>query len=584
MFLVTTGDQRFWKKDESILFLGEWCKVYAQRHIWSRLDFEVLPYHWDDREQLHQDYEFLQDVNERYLPLLAERLNEIHQVDHSVRYWRIIIGYWLFYFTPILYDRYRSVCDAARSGKVTNTWITLPSEGGMTPADFEGFVEFMVSDDYNHHLYSQLIRTLGQIPFEAIEVESRRTVAKDNATNQGGIAFIAKRLLKAWEKKIPDAYNRVVFIQSCFDLRDLSRLQVALGQWPYVLPPRVATPQVTVNPSLRKRIASGQGRNEFELLLDSFIADQLPTAYVEGYDEMHRRSLDAFPKNPRMIATANAFAGNEGFKFWAAHQVEKGVKLGVVQHGGHYGSGLWSATEEHEIKISDYFYTWGWKTQGEKKTVPLPAGKLIKFHGTVKPDPQGGILWVQMSMPRYSYFMYSVPAGPQMLEYLAEQCRFLESALPAVRELLLARLYPEEYGWNEASRWNDINPTLKIYQGRRPIEEQLRKSRLVIATYNATTFLETLSANFPTVIFWNPKHWELRPSAQPYFDELRRVGILHHTPESAAETVNGIYQDVLTWWQDPKIHGVRDHFCRQFARTSRGWLAEWKKQLIETID
>ena len=45
MFLVTTADQRFWKTDEKILFLGEWCKIYNQRHIWSNLDYEVLPYH-----------------------------------------------------------------------------------------------------------------------------------------------------------------------------------------------------------------------------------------------------------------------------------------------------------------------------------------------------------------------------------------------------------------------------------------------------------------------------------------------------------------------------------------------------------
>jgi putative transferase (TIGR04331 family) len=56
MFLITTADQRFWKKDEEILFLGEWCKIYDQRHIWSELNYKVLPYHWDDREKLYQDY------------------------------------------------------------------------------------------------------------------------------------------------------------------------------------------------------------------------------------------------------------------------------------------------------------------------------------------------------------------------------------------------------------------------------------------------------------------------------------------------------------------------------------------------
>ena len=41
MFLATTANQLYWKKDEKIMFLGEWCKVYDQKHIWSKLDHET---------------------------------------------------------------------------------------------------------------------------------------------------------------------------------------------------------------------------------------------------------------------------------------------------------------------------------------------------------------------------------------------------------------------------------------------------------------------------------------------------------------------------------------------------------------
>jgi putative transferase (TIGR04331 family) len=50
MFLVLTGDQRFWKTDEKILFLGEWCRLYREKSVWSKLDAETLPFHWDDRK------------------------------------------------------------------------------------------------------------------------------------------------------------------------------------------------------------------------------------------------------------------------------------------------------------------------------------------------------------------------------------------------------------------------------------------------------------------------------------------------------------------------------------------------------
>ena len=83
MFLITTADQRFWKTDEPILFLGEWCKLFSQRPVWENLSYEVIPYHWDDRKKLYRDYLSLKGLQEELLRELAEKLNEIHGVDYS---------------------------------------------------------------------------------------------------------------------------------------------------------------------------------------------------------------------------------------------------------------------------------------------------------------------------------------------------------------------------------------------------------------------------------------------------------------------------------------------------------------------
>jgi putative transferase (TIGR04331 family) len=79
--------------------------------------------------------------------------------------------------------------------------------------------------------------------------------------------------------------------------------------------------------------------------------------------------------------------------------------------------------------------------------------------------------------------------------------------------------------------------------------------------------LESLGRNIPTIIFWNPEHWELRPSAVPYFDRLKQVGIFHETPESAAKKASEIWDDVEGWWNQPEIQQARRFFCDHFART-----------------
>lgn len=35
-YLITTADERTWKFDRPVLFLGEWCRLYDRRHVWQQ--------------------------------------------------------------------------------------------------------------------------------------------------------------------------------------------------------------------------------------------------------------------------------------------------------------------------------------------------------------------------------------------------------------------------------------------------------------------------------------------------------------------------------------------------------------------
>ena len=54
--LITTADQRTWLKNRPVLFLGEWCCLFDQKHVWSKLDYEITPYHWNNRKKLRDVY------------------------------------------------------------------------------------------------------------------------------------------------------------------------------------------------------------------------------------------------------------------------------------------------------------------------------------------------------------------------------------------------------------------------------------------------------------------------------------------------------------------------------------------------
>lgn len=175
--------------------------------------------------------------------------------------------------------------------------------------------------------------------------------------------------------------------------------------------------------------------------------------------------------------------------------------------------------------------------------------------------------------------MYS-PISSNYLQYINEQHDFY-SILTSETKSQIKVKFPEsqDYGWDIKRHWLDKFPEVDLNSSGLSLYDQLKESKLAIVTMNQTTILECLVGNIPTFAFWNPKIKKLRPSAQPYFDKLHEVGILHYTPQSAAKLVNEICDDPMKWWMQPEIQQAKDEFCYQFARTSDDWM----DQLVDVL-
>lgn len=586
MFLITTADQRFWKTDGKILFLGEWCKLFSQKASWENLSYEVLPYHWDDRQKLYDDYLYLEQLYEQILNHLAGRLNQIHGFDHSLRYWRIVIGPWLYVFVCIFFDRYQSILKAEECGKVTHTLLGKYDRAQWVLRDNLDFARCFESDEYNQFLFSQIIDRRSTIPVDSLEVKAGLLEIVKRESSRRSPSFTLKEFLRriacGISQWIPDRLNEIVLVSSSLTTKDAAKLQLSVGQLPYLYGPHVEPPQSVIDFNLRARLELGSSGSEFEKMLFQMIQEQIPSVYLEGYPVMRQKALDVYPKKPRLIFTAIAYETDEAFKFWAAHQIEGGCKLVGTQHGFNYGVTKWFQEEDHQIKIYDQFYTWGWKSDKVANTKPLAAAKFNKVKNVVKPKSDGRILLTTFAWPRYAYKMYSVPiSSTGTIAHFNDQIRFARALSDQVRKMLLVRLFPNDRNWSQIERWAQEFPEIECYQGYAiPMFEQMRASRLSVTAPNGTPCLEGFAANFPTVLLWNPYCFELRPNAQPYYDELRRVGILHDTPESAAAKVNEIHRDPMGWWKQLEVQEAKDSFCHQFARLSNDWLDEWKTELL----
>ena len=582
-FLITTADEHTWRRDRPVLFLGEWCRLYDRRTAWQDLDAEVVPYHWDDRQKLNQDYDRLQTIYEQLQGRIDAALNAYHGTDKSARYWRILVGPWLHMYVHVLFDRWTMVEKAADGYDIEGTWIRdFPPERAIAP-DFQGAAyDAMGRDQY---LFGRAIEYQNKIPWQRIPAPAESPVLPESRTRPTlrravriALRDVTSSLLARFTRS-----NEAMIIRTYLPPLEEIKLQCALGQVPKLwAPPRMDA----VPPDMSRRgqfqIAS-DGADTFFRFAASMIAEQIPTAYLEGYENLKRAAERLpWPSRPRVIFTSILYQYCEVFQEWAAAKTEAGHPLVIGQHGGSIGVAKRQQGEDEPVAVCDRYLSWGWQDERPRVHPAFVFPNVGKRAAAW--NPFGDLLLVTVPVRLLPLRNMSWPVGPnQSASFVGEQIRFARALGEPIRASLTVRI-PEALDKKlctfHVERWKNALPGVDIDPSTEPIERCLPRCRVFVYAYNSTGFLETLARNIPTVMFWNPRYFELRNSAQPYFELLAQVRIYHETPESAAQHVTHIWDDVAEWWNQPAVQHARRTFCEEYARMPEHPLRVLKEALL----
>jgi putative transferase (TIGR04331 family) len=336
----------------------------------------------------------------------------------------------------------------------------------------------------------------------------------------------------------------------------------------------------------RKGLATLPSTNEFEFLLVQSFPQNFPALYLEGYHRATSETLSRYSRIPPVIASTVGWYYNEPFKFLAAEASSRPCRLLTAQHGGGYGIYRFSAPELHERRVGDSFMVWGWADEETRACRNLPSFKLSTvFAGQPRKSTRhrtDAILYVATAHPRYLYRFHSMPVGSQWEAYFEWQVRFLTATPERIRRAVRFRPQPHDFGQavrvRILERFNDV-----FWEDGQPFQHALDSSRMVVVDHAATTFLEALVANIPTVLFWDPHRWEARSEAEPYFESLRSVGVLWDSPETAAAKVEEVYNEPWRWWGEEVLQDARQSFVDRYALSREDWLDCWVKALKEEI-
>lgn len=583
MFLATTALSEFWDPAGQLLFLGPWCTRHDQQDQWAHRNYLYLPNPWDDRERLLQAALCSHGVYDQLLGEIRLWLNKVHQVNFGQRYWQILLGPWLSTFIDIFFDRYVHVNEAFSSFPELQTWLLDQSEY-FTPWDHCEFSVIQMDDIYNLQLYSQIITSIGyDFPRKKPLLSCGGPQPPDRKNLFGGLKG-AFRKLDPLIMKIGFPSKDVVLLKG--NLSKRLKLRLALtpgfrGSFIYqrFLPGRLEHH----HPARREMAAVTTTADPFVRILVQALPQNFPALYLEGYRSSRKLILDHYGSRnlPKLLLSWGDLCFNEYGKFLAGEMVERGGGIIEFQHGGGYGFSRLLRTEQYSRQVSDKFCTWGWAGQeNDPKLVDLPGAKLsLKSRRPGTSSRHRMVMMASNIYPRFLYRFQSYPIGTQWVRYLQGIMEFIEAMGPQKHQVLCYRGLVA-YGWGISEQVKERFPQVTIDHHDHSFRYQMNQSRLVVFDHPGTSFLEAMAANVPSIIFFDPRYWDFRSEAQPYFDLLHRAGIFHDTPQSAARQVARVYDHTDSWWFSRSVQDARNEFAGHFALSS----PDWNRQLVKVIN
>lgn len=578
--LLLTSITSFLQGREELTLLGTHCLTSSTPQSVNRQVKEILPCIWDNQDFHQNAYRRIHDYYENYLQLFTDQLNAYHHTDLPVRYWRIVLGPWLFHFISTLFDRYYLLQQSLAKG-TSYTVHVLSQDNFVYPQTFEQ-LHYMVTEDdaFNLQLFTELLDFLPN-QYEIQIVSCRRSPLIRRVT-------LKKKILEWGFRKAVWLVNNVTFWRKIKGKRILSYylccspMEQLKFCWQYKGPVGVFQDHYMSRISLKYHAQKfaftsvKKNSDQFDHVLQKLLPIYLPAVFLDEFQSVRQKISKKLGKEQKILSAFAWYLDNCFFTFYAAEQYLRGVKLVAAQHGGGYGVLDNFSIEQHEAAISDAYFVWGWGKGSNYYNVPCHR----KFHSKKLADCNGDLklLVLSTNVRRYVCRVAPLPLAGQAQAYF-QRLEDLLKKLQRVNNLNVElRLYPKDYRQPYGNQQiKEKYPHLNCQYVS--FDKAYRGKDLLILDHCMTTFLMMLTKNRPVLCVWDPTIWRVRPEVEPFLEQLRQTNILFHDTDALVEHLEKIKLKLKSWWFEKERQMIVQNFAQQYARSSPYWQKEWVKQL-----
>jgi putative transferase (TIGR04331 family) len=569
-----------WPKSGTAVLIDDYCINKEISVLTQEVSFKIATSHFKNQKYNDDLYDTIVRLHDVYFKELAKKLNIFHGEDNSDRYWGLIFSHWLMRCIEDLVKTYTEVLQTINEHNFSNVAISNSRINDLTPNNSYDYARLRLKEEYIVILRSEVIRFLNPISDETTiteqETENKTTHKFDSEVNiRARILTNVNRFIWNWTQKITQR-AKIYVISSYLPFWSELLLKISLNQSPAIRiqPLFKFKPRIS---QFRYHLFDGARINQ---PLEEFVSSQirwlLPRTYLEDYKAL-KNLIDesGWPEKPKVIFTANSFDTDDEFKIWSAEKIHKGSLYVVMQHGNNFGTYRYGIYPE--MRLADYFLTWGWSNHPNE--IPLFC-QTIKSGKSYRLKKSESLLILRRQVP----IRESLTDHPNMLrELLREENDAFESLKTEIRSTTIFKNHTSSKYKSDIFDFESESIELekKYISDHVSIRKLYPSYKLVFFQCYSTGVLECLSLNVPIVFIWPEGFSSIRSECVKDFIELEKTHILFFSGAKAAAHINSIWSDVDAWWKDPEVQDVRRKFVDKYAKSTDRPIRDLRKKLKE---
>lgn len=588
-FLVSIN-RKAWIPGSKRLFIVEPYVYYAMKkddELEKYEEIEIAPPFWQSKNYLKQAHDFVDKKYHKYIPLLAARLNSIHNKNYDNFFWKKCFSLGLLRYLTYTYEIFQLSEIYFRPEKhdcriLSEKSFSIPKDLNDQRKLFEStahgqeqlfsiyvslfyparFTTFDDQFDWNWNKSSKVKSIIGRLTSITPANFRAELLRLFNKLKQYNV-------LKSFSKPNIGIMGTSISYKYIDELINRSK-----GRICFIPLKRDFHFTSDINWDKRKTLSFVESDfDKFDHFFFTSLKYCLSKEFVEDFQQIESHYENYFKKYRNLKHIVSEFWLGDTYNAVALAILQShGIKHIYNEH--HFLSHHYLGTNiKYIFPLVDSFITLGWNDKRIHKLIR--GGSLYKWAEYKTQEKEYDILFIDGApVSKVSEFnaAYGACGAGGAQRYLEFNKRFFMSlSHPTLKKIVFR---PHPFYRDPVS---SIKPPMYVYDYDDIVFQHLRhikkfdntsrnsklliaKSKLVIVNYLGTCYMEAMMADVPMIFFWNKENHPLNEEYLDFYDSLISAGICQTDPVQAAHFVEQIMDNPEDWWHSESVRKSREIF------------------------